>query len=187
MFLTSTSSEAGSGLYPSRLAIMSGGMLGSCLYLARALDLSTKLTLLTRGSALSRFSRLTTLTSGVVSAIKTEMVLALPLRLSMDWLKEWPRTSDTPVIIRTTNITETAKTERPLFRQKFCRAARGANRRELVNILVISAGGVVANHGAAIDDDHPAAHDVDDLLVVGGHDHGATALVDLQEQLQDVP
>src|SRR3982074_2873001 len=144
---------------------MSGGMLGSCLYLARALDLSTKLTLRTRGSARSLFSRLTTLISGVVSAMKIEIVLALPLRLSIDWLKEWPSTSDTPVIIRTTNITETAKTDRPLFRQKFCSAARGA-KRTLVNIRVVSAGGVVANHRAAVDDHHTLAHDVDDLLVV---------------------
>src|ERR1700694_2434326 len=111
---------------------MSGGMLGSCLYLDSALDLSTKLTLLTLGSTLSRFSRLITLTSGVVSEMKIEIVLALPLRLSIDWLKEWASTSEMPVIISTTNITETAKIDSPLLRQKFCSAALGANR-ALVN------------------------------------------------------
>ena len=44
----------------------------------------------------------------------------------MVWLKEWPRTRATPVISRTTNITETAKIDRPRFRQKFCQAALGA-------------------------------------------------------------
>src|SRR3984893_8944921 len=165
---------------------MSGGMLGSCLYLARALDLSTKLTVLTLGSTRSQFSRLTTLTRGVVSAMNMDMVLALPLRLSMDWLKEWARTSEMPVIISTTNITDTAKIDRPLLRQKFCSAALGANR-ALVNIFVVSAGGVVANHGATIDGDDPPSQHVNDLLVVGGHDHRGAPLVDLQQQLQDLP
>src|SRR5258708_12758517 len=165
---------------------MSGGMLGSCLYLARALALSTKVTDCTRGSVRSWLCRFITLTRGVVSAMKMDIVLALPLRLSIDWLKEWPRISEPPVIISTRNITETAKIDSPLLRQKFCSADLGA-KRALVNILVVPARGVVADNGAAVDDDYPTAQDVDDLLVVRGHDHRGAAPVDLEQQLQDLP
>src|SRR5258708_37636657 len=165
---------------------MSGGMLGSCLYLARALALSTKVTDCTRGSVRSWLCRFITLTRGVVSAMKMDIVLALPLRLSIDWLKEWPKISETPVIISTTNITETAKIDSPLLRQKFCSADLGA-KRALLNILVVPTGGVVADHGATVDDDDATAHDVDDLLVVRGHHHRGAALVDLEQQLQDLP
>src|SRR5258708_21254500 len=135
---------------------MSGGMLGSCLYLARALALSTKVTDWTRGSLRSWVWRFMTFTSGVVSAMKMEIVLALPLRLSIDWLNEWPRISETPVIISTTNITETAKIDSPLLRQKFGSADLGA-KRALVNILVVPARGVVAANCPAVDRQYPTA------------------------------
>src|ERR1035437_3145900 len=118
--------------------------------------------------------------------MKIEIVLALPLRLSMDWLKEWPRISDTPVIISTTNITETAKINRPLLRQKFWSADLGA-KRALVNILVVPARGVVTNNCAAVDGDDPPPHHVDDILVVRRHHHGGATLVDLDPPLQDLP
>ena len=34
---------------------------------------------------------------------------------------------------------------------------------------------------------HPPPHCVDDLLVVGGHEHGGAELVDLDQQLDDLP
>src|SRR5258708_19797171 len=101
--------------------------------------------------------------------MKIDIVLALPLRLSIDWLKEWPRINETPVIISTTNITETAKIDSPLLRQKFCSADLGA-KRALVNILVVPARGVVADTGAAVDHHYPTPPHVDNLLLLRAHD-----------------
>src|SRR5665213_1394090 len=62
------------------------------------------------------------------------------------------------------------------------------SRAELVGVLIaraVQAGGVVADDPPATQFDHAAAHTVDHLVVVGGHDNGRAGAVDAVEQLHD--
>src|SRR5690349_13436385 len=45
--------------------------------------------------------------------------------------------------------------------------------------------GLVADHNAVLELDHPFAHFVDDVVVVGGHDHRGAILVDLVQHSHD--
>src|SRR6266566_2704940 len=45
----------------------------------------------------------------------------------------------------------------------------------------------VSDDLAAFDRHHPSSHDIDDLPVVGRHQYGGAARIDLQQQLNDLP
>src|SRR5215207_6111998 len=50
----------------------------------------------------------------------------------------------------------------------------------------VDAAGLVADQPAHLQLDHPPAHRVDDVVVVGGHQHGGAGPVDPLEQKHDV-
>src|ERR671913_2149272 len=50
----------------------------------------------------------------------------------------------------------------------------------------VDAAGLVAHQPAHLQLDHPAAHRVDDVVVVGGHQHRGAGAVDPLEQQHDV-
>src|SRR5919106_6802068 len=60
-----------------------------------------------------------------------------------------------------------------------------ASRYRHLGAIAVHPPALVAHDLAAVQLDHPPSHRVDDVLVVGGHDHGRAGAVDAVEQLHD--
>src|ERR1700736_2952695 len=73
------------------------------------------------------------------------------------------------------------------LRQKFCQALLKAKSMRFQSRCMVPSRILVSDDLAAFDGHDPAPHDVDDLPVVGCHQHRSTACIDLQEQLDDFP
>src|SRR5260221_9651831 len=99
----------------------------------------------------------------------------------------WPTSRLTPAMPRIRVIVPTAARLTAAFRQKLCQAELSAKAR-CRQSLMVSTGPVVPDHLPVVDRNHAAAQQVDDVTVVSRHqDRGLGLVVDLEEELHDLP
>src|SRR5712664_1882998 len=73
------------------------------------------------------------------------------------------------------------------LRQKFCHALLKAKSMRFQSRCMVPSRILVSDDLAAFDRHHAASHDIDDLAVVGRHQDGGAARINLQQQLDDLP
>src|ERR1700737_1827329 len=115
------------------------------------------------------------------------MALALVFSSATIWSSECRTSSRLPRASRTTQTMSTLAMLTAAFRQKFCQALLKAKSMRFQSRCMVPSRILVSDDLAAFDGHDPAPHDVDDLPVVGCHQHRSTACIDLQEQLDDFP
>src|ERR1700704_334195 len=119
------------------------------------------------------------------------MLIEITLTRVLYWsripARGWPTSRLTPAIARISVIVPTAARLTAAFRQKLCQAELSAKPR-CRQSLMVSTRPVVPNDLAVVDRDHAPAQQVDDVAIMGRHQHGRLGLVvDLQEELHDLP
>src|SRR3981081_2088149 len=119
------------------------------------------------------------------------MLIQITLTRALYWsrmpARVWPTSRLTPAIARISVIVPTAARLTAAFRQKLCQAELSANPR-CRQSLMVSTRPIVPNDLAVVDRNHAPAQQVDDVAVMGRHQHGRLGLVvDLQEELHDLP
>src|SRR6267143_1382282 len=127
------------------------------------------------------------LLSGVVSARKTEIALALCFSNATIRSSEWSTSSRLPSASRTTQTMSTLATLTAALRQKFCQALLKAKSMRFQSRCMVPSRILVSDDLAALDRHHPASHDIDDLPVVSRHHDRGAAGIDLQQQLNNLP
>src|SRR5438105_13940191 len=116
-----------------------------------------------------------------------EITLTRVLYWSRMPLSVCPTSRLTPARARMSVIVPTAARLTAAFRQKLCQAELSAKTRCRQSFMVAT-GPVVPDHLSAIDGDDPPPQEVDDVAVVGRHqDRRFGLVVDLQEELHDLP
>src|SRR5579875_2732602 len=91
-----------------------------------------------------------------------------------------------PPSTRISAIETTAVMLTVALRKKLCQAVLSAKRR-CRKVLMVPTCQVVPDDVAVVDGDDPAAEHVDDVAVMGGHDHGRAGGVDPEEELHQLP
>src|SRR5260370_1640440 len=127
------------------------------------------------------------LLSGVVSARKTEIALALCFSNATIWSSECSTSSRLPRASRTTQTMSTLAMLTAALRQKFCQALLKAKSTRFQSRCMVPSRILVSDNLAGFDRHHPAAHHVHDLAVVRCHQDRGASRIDLQEQLNDLP
>src|SRR6267143_2654781 len=115
------------------------------------------------------------------------MALALVFSSATIWSSECRTSSRLPRASKTTQTMSTLAMLTAALRQKFCHALLKAKSMRFQSRCMVPSCIFVSDDLAAFDRHHPAPHDVDDLPVVGRHQHRGTACIDLEEQLNDLP
>src|ERR1700704_3102554 len=115
------------------------------------------------------------------------MALALVFSSATIWSSECKTSSRLPSASKTTQTMSTLAMLTAALRQKFCQALLKAKSMRFQSRCMIPSRILVSDDLAALDRHHPASHDIDDLPVVGRHQHGGATGIDLQEQLNDLP
>src|SRR3981081_4043409 len=115
------------------------------------------------------------------------MALALVFSSATIWSSECRTSRGLPRASRTTHTMRTLAMLTAAFRQKFCHALLKAKSMRFQSRCMIPSRIFVSDDLAAFDGHHPATHDIDDLPVVGGHQHRGAPRIDLQQQLDDLP
>src|SRR2546421_13125329 len=107
------------------------------------------------------------------------MALAFVFSSATIWSSECRMSSRLPRASSNTQTMSTLATLTAAFRQKFCQALLKAKSMRFQSRCMIPSCILVSDDLAAFDRHHPASHDVDDLPVVGRHQHRSAACVDL--------
>src|SRR6266566_4930659 len=115
------------------------------------------------------------------------MALALVFSSATIWSSECRTSSRLPRASRTTQTMSTLAMLTAAFRQKFCHALLKAKSMRFQSRCMVPSRIFVSDDLAAFDRHYPASHDIDDLPVVGRHQYGGAARIDLQQQLNDLP
>src|SRR5688500_56288 len=145
-------------------------------------------------------------TPGIDSASRVTTSRAASVRLSSSWavtatlLSMNSRPALRPLITMnsaasSTSIRITVAVAARLIialRQKPCQARTTLNPMKRANAIgsvlpLVGGRRLVSHEVARLECQHPATHGVHDLLVVRGHQHGRAELVDLDEELNDLP
>src|SRR6202165_178845 len=119
------------------------------------------------------------------------MLIEITLTRDLYWSRipasVWPTSRLTPAMARISVIVPTAARLTAAFRQKLCQAELSAKTR-CRQSLMVSTRPVVSDDLAVVDRNHAPAQQVDDVAVVSRHhDSRVLLVVDLQEQLHDLP
>src|ERR1700674_2619825 len=119
------------------------------------------------------------------------MLIEITLTRDLYWsripARVWPTSRLTPARARISVIVPTAARLTAAFRQKLCQAELSAKTR-CRQSLMVSTRPVVSDDLAVVDRNHAPAQQVDDVSVVGcHHDRRLLLVVDLQEELHDLP
>src|SRR5437879_6496092 len=115
------------------------------------------------------------------------MALALVFSSATIWSSECRTSSRLPRASKTTQTMSTLAMLTAALRQKFCHALLKAKSMRFQSRCMVPSCILVSDDLTAFDRHHPASHDVDDLPVVGRHQHRGAARVDLQQQLNNLP
>src|SRR3982074_2467552 len=115
------------------------------------------------------------------------MALALVFSRATIWSSEWSTSSRLPSASNTTQTMSTLAMLTAALRQKFCHALLKAKSTRFQSRCMVPSCILVSDNLSALDRDHPPAHDVDALAVVGRHQDRRSPGVDLQQQLDDFP
>src|ERR1700694_2961763 len=115
------------------------------------------------------------------------MALALVFSNATIWSSECSTSRRLPSASKTTQTMSTLAMRTAAFRQKFCQALLKAKSMRFQSRCMVPSRILVSDNLAAFDRHHSAPHDIDDLPVVGRHQHRGAASIDLQEQLNDLP
>src|ERR1700716_149628 len=111
------------------------------------------------------------------------MALALLFSSATVCASECRTSSRLPRASRTTQTMSTLAMLTAAFRQKFCHALLKAKSMRFQSRCMIPSCIFVSDDLPAFDCHHAAAHDIDDLPVVGRHQHRGAAGIDLEQQL----
>src|ERR1700730_5110826 len=119
------------------------------------------------------------------------MLIEITLTRDLYWsripARVWPTRRLTPAMARISVIVPTAARLTAAFRQKLCQAELSAKTR-CRQSLMVSTCPVVPDDLAVVDRNHPPAQQGRDVSVVGRHhDRRLLLVVDLQEELHDLP
>src|SRR6267378_584421 len=114
------------------------------------------------------------------------MALALVFSSATIWSSECRTSSRLPRASKTTQTMSTLAMLTAALRQKFCHALLKAKSMRFQSRCMVPSCIFVSDDLAAFDRHHPAPHDVDDLPVVGRHQHRGTACIDLEDHA-DLP
>src|SRR5438309_9556957 len=115
------------------------------------------------------------------------MALAFVFSRATIWSSECRTSSRLPRASSTTQTMSTLATLTAALRQKFCQALLKAKSMRFQSRCMVPSCIFVSDDLAALDGHRPPPHHVDDLPVVGCHQNGRAARVDLQQQLNDLP
>src|SRR5260370_36608000 len=115
------------------------------------------------------------LLSGVASASKSEIALALCFSNATIWSSECSTSSRRPRASRTTQTMSTLAMLTAALRQKFCQALLKAKSTRFQSRCMVPSRILVSDNLAALDGHHTAPHDIDDLPVVVRHQHRRAA------------
>src|SRR5260370_21083440 len=115
------------------------------------------------------------------------MALALVFSRATIWSSECSTSSKLPSASSTTQTMRTLAMLTAALRQKFCHALLKAKSTRFQSRCMVPSCVLVSDNLSALDRDHAPPHDVDNLAVVGRHQHGRPSRVDLQQQLDDFP
>src|ERR1700716_4631132 len=115
------------------------------------------------------------------------MALALLFSSATVCASECRTSSRLPRASRTTQTMSTLAMLTAAFRQKFCHALLKAKSTRFQSRCMIPSCVLVSDNLSTFDRNHAPPHDVDDLTVMGRHQHRRPSGVDLQQQLDDFP
>src|SRR6266478_9358760 len=115
------------------------------------------------------------------------MALALVFSSATIWSSECRTSSRLPRASKTTQTMSTLAMLTAALRQKFCHALLKAKSTRFQSRCMVPSCIFVSDNLSALDGDHASPHAVDDLAVVGRHQHGRPSRIDLQQQLDDFP
>src|SRR5216684_2590635 len=115
------------------------------------------------------------------------MALALCFSNATIWSSEWSTSSRLPSASKTTQTMSTLARLTAALRQKFCHALLKAKSMRFQSRCMVPSRILVSDDLAALDGHDAAPHDIDDLAVVGRHQHGRAARIDLEQELNDLP
>src|SRR5712692_4355834 len=115
------------------------------------------------------------------------MALALVFSSATIWSSECSTSSKLPSASKTTQTMSTLAMLTAALRQKFCHALLKAKSMRFQSRCMVPSCILVSDDLAALDGHHAAPHDIDDFAVVGRHQHGCAACIDLQQELNDFP
>src|SRR6202022_170409 len=97
------------------------------------------------------------------------MALALVFSSATIWSSECRTSSRLPSASSTTQTISTLAILTAAFRQKFCQALLKAKSMRFQSRCMVPSRIFISDDLAALDGHHAAAHDIDDLAVVGRH------------------
>src|ERR1700704_6045752 len=107
------------------------------------------------------------------------MALALVFSSATIWSSECRTSSRLPRASKTTQTMSTLATLTAALRQKFCHALLKAKSTRFQSRCMVPSCILVSDNLPAFDGDHASPHDVNDLAVVGRHQHRGSACIDL--------
>src|SRR5919201_678633 len=116
-----------------------------------------------------------------------EMALALVFSRATIWSSECSTSSKLPRASSTTQTMSTLATLTAALRQKFCQALLKAKSMRFQSRCMVPSCIFVSDNLATLDGHNSPAHHVDNLSVVGRHQHRGAPSVDLEQQLDDLP
>src|SRR5437899_10915998 len=114
------------------------------------------------------------------------MALALVFSSATIWSSECSTSSKLPSASGTTQTMRRLAMLTAALRQKFCHALLKAKSTRFQSRCMVPSRIFVSDNLSALDRDHAPPHDVNDLAVVGRHQDGCPARVDLEQQLNDL-
>src|ERR1700716_2628408 len=109
------------------------------------------------------------------------MALALVFSSATIWSSECRTSSRLPRASKTTQTMSTLAMLTAALRQKFCHALLKAKSMRFQSRCMVPSRIFVSDDLAAFDRHHAAAHDIADFPVMGRHQHGGAARIDLQQ------